>query len=307
MKYIQLPGAIGGLLISWCFIVFTGPVMASDHVAIKDKQTLRIIALAPHIVEQLYAIGAGGQIIGTTAYSDYPEAAKSIPVVGSYAGLQVEKILQMQPDLIIAWKTGNPESDLERLKKYRLPVVYSDIRKLEDVAVELRQFGYLTGREDKAEQQAYAYEQALDELKSRYADKAPVKVFYELWSRPLTTVAGNAWPQQQLALCGGENPFADSLDEYPHVGLEQVLIQRPQVIVQPSKHSQNSPDAIDWQKWPTVPAVKNQAIFHPDADKVHRMTARTLPEIDTLCQQIDGVRKQLALKQPSERYKPDES
>ena len=259
-----------------------------------DKQSLKIVALAPHIVEQLYAIGAGEQVIGTTAYSDYPKAAKAIPVVGSYAGLQVEKILQMQPDLVIAWKTGNPVSDLERLKKYQLPVVYSDIRTLDDVAAELRQFGELTGRQAVAEQQAQTYEKALSVLRSRYANKPPVKVFYELWSRPLTTVAGNAWPQQQLELCGGHNPFSDSVDDYPHVGLEQVLVSQPEAIVQPSKHSQNSPDAINWQQWPSIPAVKHNAIFHPDADKVHRMTARTLPEIERLCQQIDRVRVRLS-------------
>tara|TARA_Y100001949_G_scaffold129203_1_gene110654 strand:- start:572 stop:1435 length:864 start_codon:yes stop_codon:yes gene_type:complete len=277
----RITAALLGLVIS---------LMTASAVAETDKQSLKIIALAPHIVEQLYAIGAGDQVIGTTAYSDYPEAAKSIPVVGSYAGLQVEKILQMQPDLVIAWKTGNPVSDLERLKKYQLPVVYSDIRSLDDVAAELRQFGELTGRQTAAEHQASAYEQALSTLRNRYAGKRPVKVFYELWSRPLTTVAGNAWPQQQLELCGAENPFADSIDDYPHVGLEQVLVSQPQAIIQPSKHSQNSPDAINWQQWPSIPAVKNNAIFHPDADKVHRMTARTLPEIEKLCQQIDGIR-----------------
>ena len=277
----RITAALLGLVIS---------LMTASAVAETDKQSLKIIALAPHIVEQLYAIGAGDQVIGTTAYSDYPEAAKSIPVVGSYAGLQVEKILQMQPDLVIAWKTGNPVSDLERLKKYQLPVVYSDIRTLDDVAAELRQFGELTGRQTAAEYQARAYEQALSTLRNRYAGKQPVKVFYELWSRPLTTVAGSAWPQQQLELCGAENPFADSIDDYPHVGLEQVLVSQPQVVIQPSKHSQNSPDAINWQQWPSIPAVKNNAIFHPDADKVHRMTARTLPEIEKLCQQIDGIR-----------------
>lgn len=280
------------LALAACLGIVQGSLAAPDQD--DGKRSLKLIALAPHIVEQLYAIGAGEQIIGTTEYADYPEAARAIPVVGSYAGLQIEKIVQMQPDLIIAWKTGNPAADLERLKKYQLPIVYSDIRSLDDVAAELRQFGDLTGRQLDAEQQARAYEEELSRLRLRYSGKAPVRVFYELWSRPLTTVAGNAWPQQQLELCGADNPFADSLDDYPHVGLEQVLVSQPQAIVQPSKHSQNSPDAINWQKWPLIPAVKDQAIFHPDADKVHRMTARTLPEIDTLCQQIDRVRVRLA-------------
>lgn len=278
----------------WLFLsLMTGTACVSAADVSDDqaaRQQQRIIALAPHIVEQLYAIGAGDQIIGTTAYSDYPEAAKQIPGVGSYAGLQIEKILQMQPDLIIAWKTGNPVADLQRLAHYGLNVVYSDLKRLEDVARELRTFGELTGRQAVAEAHALAYEQRLSTLRQTYADKTPLTAFYELWSQPLTTVAGHAWPQQQIELCGVHNPFEDALDDYPHVGLEQVLVTNPQIIIQPSKHSQDSPDAVNWEKWPSLPAVQHSAIFHPDADKVHRMTSRTLDEVEVLCQQIDDVR-----------------
>jgi vitamin B12 transport system substrate-binding protein len=253
----------------------------------------KIVALAPHIVELLYAIGAGEYIIGTTEYSDYPDAAQHILRVGSYAGLQIEKILQLQPDLILAWKSGNPVADLARLQQYGLPVVYSDLKHLDDLAVEIRLLGQLTGHQAEAEQQAQAYEAHLARLRQRYAGLKPVLTFYELWSRPLTTVAANAWPQQQLELCGAQNPFAAGIDDYPQVGLEQVLVTRPQVIVQPDKHSQASPDAINWSQWPAIPAVANNAVFHPDSDKVHRMTPRTLDEVEILCQQIDQVRQRL--------------
>ncbi len=284
----------------WLFLsLMTGTACVSAAEVSDDqaaRQQQRIIALAPHIVEQLYAIGAGDQIIGTTAYADYPEAAKQIPGVGSYAGLQIEKIIQMQPDVIIAWKTGNPVEDLQRLEQYQLKVVYSDLTRLEDVARELRTFGKLTGRQAAAESQAVAYEQRLGALRQTYADKAPLTAFYELWSQPLTTVAGTAWPQQQIELCGVHNPFQDAIDDYPHVGLEQVLVTNPQVIIQPSKHSQDSPDAVEWEKWPSLPAVQHSAIFHPDADKVHRMTSRTLDEVEVLCQQIDDARQRYRVK-----------
>ncbi len=258
----------------------------------KDKrQKLRIIALAPHIVESLFEVGAGQQVIATTAHADYPEAAKDILQIGNYARLQIEKIVQLQPDVVIAWKTGNPGDDLARLKQYKIKVIYSNPTTLSQVGDELLMLGQLTGREDVAEPAASQYREQLDMLKARYAKKAPMRTFYELWSRPLRTVANNAWPQQQLALCGAKNPFANASDDYPSVGLEQVLVTLPQVIIQPTKHASDTPDALNWAQWQHIPAAKNGFIFHPNADKVHRMTSRMLDEVALMCEQIDKARQ----------------
>jgi vitamin B12 transport system substrate-binding protein len=260
---------------------------ASDN----PLQKQRIIALAPHIVESLYAIGAGQQIIGTTAHADYPKAAEDILRVGNYARLQIEKIIQLKPDLIIAWKTGNPADDLARLEKYQLNVMYSHPQTLEDVAKELIMLGEVTGRETEANIIAAEYMKKLQKIKNTYANKSKVSVFYELWSRPLRTVANKAWPQQQIELCGASNPFADAQDGYPSIGLEQVLVTLPQVVIQPGEHSADSPDGLNWQQWQHIPAVKNNFIFHPNADKAHRMTTRMLDEVLILCEHIDTARQ----------------
>ncbi|GAC07425.1 cobalamin-binding protein [Paraglaciecola chathamensis] len=257
----------------------------------EKRQKLRIIALAPHIVESMFEVGAGHQIIATTAHADYPEAAKDILQIGNYARLQIEKIVQLQPDVVIAWKTGNPGDDLSRLKKYQVKVIYSNPTTLSQVADELLMLGQLTGRETAAEQAATAYTTQLNSLKTRYAQQAPIRTFYELWSRPLRTVANNAWPQQQLALCGAQNPFAHANDDYPSVGLEQVLATLPQVIIQPTQHAADTPDALNWAKWQHIPAAQNGFIFHPNADKVHRMTSRMLDEVALMCEQIDKARQ----------------
>lgn len=257
----------------------------------ENRQKLRIIALAPHIVESLFEIGAGQQLIATTAHADYPEAAKEILQIGNYARLQIEKIVQLQPDVVIAWKTGNPGDDLSRLQKYHTKVVYSNPRTLSQVADELRMLGQLTGREETAEKAASQYQKKLAYLETRYANKTPVVTFYELWSRPLRTVAHTAWPQQQLTLCGAQNPFVNATDDYPSVGLEQVLVSLPQVIIQPTQHAADSPDSINWGQWQHIPAAKNQFIFHPNADKVHRMTSRMLDEVAVMCEKIDVARQ----------------
>ncbi|WP_340677474.1 cobalamin-binding protein [Paraglaciecola sp.] len=263
----------------------------SQALSQKQRQQLRIIALAPHIVESLFAIGAGEQIIATTAHSDFPKEASVIPQIGNYARLQIEKIVQLQPDVIIAWKNGNPNEDLSRLAQYHLQVEYSQPITLADVADDILLLGRITGREEQAQQVASRYLEQLHDLQMHYANATPVKVFYELWSRPLRTVANQAWPQQQLELCGASNPFGKASDDYPQVGLEQVLVSLPQVVIQPTMNNSNQADALDWQQWPHIPAAKNNFILHPNADKVHRMTIRMLDEVSVMCEQIEQARQ----------------
>ncbi len=275
------------ILLLGCLLV---QVNALAEQAAMQKPAKRIIALAPHIVEMLFNIGAGEQIIGTTEHSDYPKAAKDIPRIGNYARLNIEQVLASDPDLIIAWQGGNPSDDLERLEKLGLRIVYSQPVTLEDVAKELKYFAKLTGHQQQGQQQAQQFLARLKQLKESYQDKASIKVFYELWPRPLTTIANSAWPQQQLNVCRAENPFVESPTDYPQINVEQVVLAAPEIIIQPDSSSMKSPDSIDWQQWQAIPAVKHNAFIRPDADKLLRMTARSLDELTILCQQIDTFR-----------------
>ncbi|WP_448563481.1 cobalamin-binding protein [Thalassotalea ganghwensis] len=262
----------------------------------KSNHYPRIIALAPHIVENLYQVGAGQYIIGTTEHADYPEQANRIKRVGNYAKLNIEQILAMAPDVIIAWKTGNPSDDLARLAQMGIEIIYSDPHYLEDVAAELTKFAKIAGTQAQGEQAAKRFLARLTEIKAAYQDKTTISGFYELWPRPLTTVANDAWPQQQLEVCGVDNPFKESATDYPQINLEQVILHSPKIIIQPTSHGSNQADAIDWRQWPSIPAVKANAFLQPDADKMHRMTSRALDELALFCQQVDQLRAQLTEK-----------
>ena len=276
------------ILVSFVHNVSAG--QADEILEKTAKSPQRIIALAPHIVEMLYSLGVGDRIVGVTAHSDFPEAAKKIPLVGNYARLKIEKILALNPDLIIAWKTGNPSDDLERLQKLGVNIVYSNPKNLSDVANELRKFGKLTGTSERADIQAKIFEKGLKSLQKQYANKAPITVFYELWSNPLTTVANNAWPQQHLNVCGAINPFIDGVADYPQIGLEQVVVTHPQLIIQPMSAGEPNPDAVNWSQFKEIPATKHKQLIKPNSDKLHRMTPRLLVELEKLCLNIDKSR-----------------
>jgi len=245
-----------------------------------------IVALSPHIVELLFEIGAGAQIIGTTEFADFPEQAKHIPVVGNYLGLKIETILALQPDLIIAWGGGNVGRDLEKLQKLGFDIIYSQPLNLPDVAKDLREFGKKTGNAALAEQKAAQFEQALASLEQQYRDTKPVRAFYEIWHTPLTTVAQNGWAHNLLGICNIQNVFAEITQPYPQVNIEQVISREVELIIQPQSEQSEAHAGYPWHNWPDIPAVKFQRILHPNADKLHRMTSRTLDELKALCSDV---------------------
>jgi len=252
-----------------------------------------IVALAPHIVEMLYEVGAGEQIIGTTAFADYPEQAKDIPRIGNYLRLQLERVIELQPDLIIAWKSGNPSDDLARLKQLGFTIVYSQPNTFSDIASELRYFAKLTHNAKQGVKVALQFEKRLAKITADYQDKEKIIGFYELWSRPLTTVAKGSWPQQFLNICQVSNPFQQAATPYPQINIEQLLTKDVALIIQPLSINQKEREGFNWQDWQIIPAVKNKHIIQPDADAVHRMTGRSLVALEDLCQAIEKTRLKL--------------
>ena len=164
---------------------------------------------------------------------------------------------------------------------------------IEDVAKEMQEFGELTGHKKQANKKAKQFLSALEVIKKQYQSKTKVVAFYELWSRPLTTVAKGSWPQQFLSVCGVENPFKQVAPPYPQVNIEKILQTPIQLIIQPLSTNQTDKQGFNWRDWPVIPAVKNQQIIQPDADAMHRMTARSIRELKNLCTSIDETRQWL--------------
>jgi vitamin B12 transport system substrate-binding protein len=270
-------------LVSLLLIVITAKSFAEE-----PKQ--RIVALAPHIVEMLFDIGAGKKIVGTVSYADYPKAALDIPRVGSYHGMQIEKLLALNPDLVIVWKSGNSQSDIDKMHRLGLNVVFSNPKDIDDVATELRYFGKLTGHKEQAETVALAYEQRLKKLRLENINKQPITVFYQLWSEPMMTINGTTWINQLIEVCQGVNVFKSNATPYPKISTENVIVAQPHLMILPDENSDKPQPIINWQKWPEIPAVKNNKFIHVDADLLHRFSTRMLSGVEDMCEKIDQQR-----------------
>ncbi len=248
----------------------------------------RIIALSPHTVELLYAIGAGDSIIAAVDHADYPEQAKNLPSIGGYHGIQIERILELNPDLVVVWGKGNKPDDIKRIKALGFTVYDSSPVTLDDVAADLIALGRLTGHQRQAESAAEKYRRQLAEIQQNNADKPKVRVFYQLWSTPLMTAAENSWIQQLISSCNGDNVFYHAGGDYPRVSIENVLLTLPQVILQ-SKDEGNK-QGIDWSQWPGIPAVRHHHIYQLNADLLHRPTPRVIEGLEAVCEAIDKAR-----------------
>ena len=249
----------------------------------------RILSLAPHLTELLFAAGAGDAIVGTVEYSDYPVAAKRIPRVGSHNSLDLERIVAMKPDLIVVWLHGNAQKQLDKLLSLGIPAYYNQPNKLEDVPRSIETLGVLTGTEATAKTAAADFRNRLAALRTRYASRPPVTLFYQVWSKPLTTLSGKHLVTDVIALCGGKSLFAELEPLAPTVAQEAVIEADPEAIISTTVLR----DGLElWQKWPRMRAVKNGHLFAMDGNLINRHGPRITEGAEKLCDILESVRQQ---------------
>ena len=257
---------------------------------IQSKPINRIIALSPHSVEMLFTLGVGDRIIATTKFSNFPPQAEDIPRVGGYNGIQIEKILALNPDLIIAWMDGNKIQDIEKMEKLGLNVYRSQTRSLDNIPNEMILFGEMLGVQAVALSRANAFNELLKKIRAENKEKPSVKFFYQLWDEPLRAVAAGSWINSVMSACGGINVFNDPNFDYPEVSIENVLITSPEAFIIPSHHGTYTAGVEKWKKWPEIPAIANDQIYFIDGDLLHRFSTRIIDGMEQVCDAFDKVR-----------------
>lgn len=274
---------------------------AADDVRVLDDDgrevvlatpALRIVSLAPHLTENLFAVGAGEQIVGATSFSDHPEAATEIPRVGSYKRADMERIVAMKPDLVVAWASGNDRAQIERMIELGLTVYISEPRDFEGIATTLERLGQLTGHRDAGEEAATELREGSRALAERYRDAAPVTVFYQVWEKPLMTINDEHLINEAITICGGDNVFGDLERLVPRIDRESVLKADPEAIAAGGMGEDRQDWLEAWREWPELQAVREENLFFIPPSLLQRHTPRVLEGTRQLCEQLDSVRRQ---------------
>jgi iron complex transport system substrate-binding protein len=253
-----------------------------------QKPAQRVISLAPHVTELLFAAGGGSHVVGVVAYSDFPEEAKAVPQVGSNRELDLERIMALKPDLVVVWRHGSSERQIDMVRKLGVPLFHSEPRKLEDIPASLLKLGQLMGTEDAAGVVAARLNRQLAELRSRYARRPAVRSFYQVWDKPLYTLNGEHIVSDALRLCGGENIFAKLPVTAPVVSVEGVLQENPEAIFATAE--KNYGGVSLWKPYGTLTAVRNGNLFTIDGNLLNRAGPRMIAGAAMLCEKLELAR-----------------
>lgn len=261
----------------------------------------RIISLAPSITELLYAAGGGERLVATAEFSDYPPAARKLPRIGTDQRLDLERIVALKPDLVLAWRHGNPQRELDKLTALGIPLFAVEPRRIEDIAPAIERLGRLAGTAATADTAASRFRERLAALRVRHAHATRVRVFYQVWTRPLLTINGEHLISDVLSLCGGNNVFAGQALLVPQLSTESVLAAEPQVIFTARMSetagdtaARRDPDADAFEPWKpfaALPAVKSGQLWTVPGDLISRPGPRILDGVQAVCDALDGARR----------------
>jgi iron complex transport system substrate-binding protein len=223
-------------------------------------------------------------------YSDFPPAAKEIPVIGTHNAVAYESLLGLDPDLVIAWASGNGDEIVSRLKSLGLTVYLDEPRKIEDIPQSLLRFGQLVGREPETEIEAARFTKALNTLRDANAEKTKIDVFYQVWNDPITTLNGSHLVSDVIRLCGGRNIFADVIPIAPVVNIESVLNANPDVIIVSGMDEKRPAWLDEWARWTSLAATTNQQLHFIPPDLLQRNSLRIMLGAERMCEILDSAR-----------------
>ena len=236
----------------------------------------------------MFAAGAGDRLIATVEYSNYPESAISIPRVGDAFRLDSERILALQPDLVIAWDSGNPRPAIAQLRSLGLPVWSIEIRKPVEIADTIEAMGRATGHVAPANRAGGQIRRRLSRLSMEYENTDELSFFYQVGKNPLFTINGAHLISQGLAMCKGRNVFEKEPGLAFQVGYESVIVANPDALFSPFLQEDEDP-LFAWREWPAMKAVSQNALYLLPADAVSRATPRFLDALELACKLLHGL------------------
>lgn len=241
----------------------------------------RVVSLAPSLSEIVAELGAADLLVGVLDGGERPPELAEVPSVGHYGQLDMERLLNLKPDLILLWPGSVGPAQREQLQRLNIPIYVAAPHSLEQLTTQVQAIAEQLGRADAGRQLAAQLRQRLAELRQRYQRAQPLRVFYQVWNQPLYTVGGGQIISDALSVCGGRNVFDDITLPAPQVSIESVLQRDPEVILVGDQAQMEA-----WKAWPMMaPRVR----LVPDKG-LERPSGQMVEAVARLCQVISPSR-----------------
>jgi iron complex transport system substrate-binding protein len=277
------------------FFILLASLAQARTVSDDDARTLnlaapspRIVSLAPGATAMLFAAGAGAQIVGTSDYSNEPEAARRIERIGDSQSFDVERILSLHPDVVVVWSSGTAAAQIDKIERVGLPVYRHRIRRLADIPDSLRRLGLLAGTATQADAAAAEYAQRIVALEHRYAQAQGGSILIQVWDRPIYTVGRSELMSDVVRICGYRSAYADLDDPGPAVSLESVLARNPDVILAVAAELNSANEWLNrWRAYPTLKAVRTSRLVPWTDPRLSRLGPSMVDATGSLCEALN--------------------
>ncbi|WP_448109473.1 cobalamin-binding protein [Pseudomonas azerbaijanoccidentalis] len=252
-------------------LVIGGPLLAAP----------RVISLAPSLSEIVVELDSADLLVGVLDAGERPAELNGLPSVGRYGQLDMERLLSLKPDLLLLWPGSVGPAQREQLKRLNIPTYVAEPHNFEQLTAQIEGIAAQLGRPERGVSLATELRRRLAELRQRYRRDEPLRVFYQVWDRPLYTVGGGQIISDALDVCGARNVFADLTLPAPQVSVEAVLQRNPEVIL---ASDQAQLDA--WKPWPQVAAVRQGRLLLVTDKGLERPSGQMVEATAKLCQSI---------------------
>jgi iron complex transport system substrate-binding protein len=263
----------------------------------------RIVSLAPGATAMLFAAGAGEHVVGTSAYSNEPEAARDIERVGDAQSFDLERILALHPDVVVVWSGGTSPTQLARMEGVGLRIYRHRLARLDDIPASLARFGRLAGTEGPAQAAAAQITQRIAVLRELYQQAAPATVLIQVWDRPIYTVGRTEIMTDVVHACGYRSLYEDLTDPGPAVTLESVLARDPQIILALPPDADSGRDWVAaWRAYPSMRAVRSGRVLSWTDQRLSRLGPSIVDAAEDLCR---ALRQSQPQPQPQPSPKPN--
>lgn len=250
-------------------------------VAFQAGAAQRVVSLAPSLTEIVIELDAADLLVGVLDGGPRPEQVVGLPSVGHYGQLDIERLLSLQPDLLLLWPGSVSAAQRDQLKRLNIPTYTAEPHTLNELADQIEQMGERLGRADRGQQAAKDFRQRLAGLRERFRRDVPLKVFYQVWDQPLYTVGGGQIISDALTVCGARNVFDDLKLPAPQVSLESVLQRDPDVIL-----ASDAALLPAWKTWSQLKAVKAGRLIAVPDKGLERASGQMVGAVAKLCSVI---------------------
>ncbi|HLD67296.1 MAG TPA: cobalamin-binding protein [Pseudomonas sp.] len=238
----------------------------------------RVVSLAPSLSEIMLELDAAALLVGVLDGGERPAALGHLPSVGRYGQLELESLLALRPDLVLLWPDSISAGQQQQLRQFNIALHIVEPRNLAQLATQFAEIGQRVGRAEAGQRLTARFQHGLAALRREYRRERPLRVFYQIWDVPLYTLGGEQIISDALAVCGGQNIFAELELPAPQVSIEAVLQRDPQVILVSAASLQAA-----WSAWPGLRAVRLGQVWRVPDTGLERPSFQMLAATAQLC------------------------